>query len=507
MDCKKALPLLADYYEEKLDESKDKELQAHLETCPSCSKALSALKDIPILVQNISPDQLPKSLRNRIAKRASAAIKEHTMVAIEKPEQKGALRSYADAILKIATTMAAIVILLVSLVVLTHGFSFSTLKELFVPQQTSNPNTDVFKEEPAQSQNEEVRPESIEFLPRPEMPIEIGDYRKDTLEKVAIKYSVVTFAQNYRVIEAKEYQKLIISDMVKYLRKHGHETNSFKTSIKIALGAINKPGLPSYAEEVDKDGKDIWVIVINWEDGGQAAALSRISAFAIEPSTARIVDSWPKISQDIATAQQRVNPHKALYCIACHPNFDNKKKAFKKADWKATARYACIHCHNHKKQYDIYAKSIHGQLALAGKTGKNNKPAPTCADCHSGHSTLTQKDKPEALAAMRDKAQRICGGCHKDHWDSYDDYYHGKAYKAHAPDAPACWDCHGYHDIQPSKNRTSHVALINLRKTCRKCHSEADLEFVQYGIMVHERDKRSTIEIFWDTVGRILGWS
>jgi hypothetical protein len=41
-----------------------------------------------------------------------------------------------------------------------------------------------------------VRPKPIEFLPRPEMPAGIGNYSKDTLEKAAVKYGVVTFAQN-----------------------------------------------------------------------------------------------------------------------------------------------------------------------------------------------------------------------------------------------------------------------------------------------------------------------
>ncbi len=500
MDCEQALPLLSDLYENDIDESQGRELQAHLETCPGCSKTFSKLGDILTLLQAISPDRLPESLRNQIIAKASDAIVAHTMETIEEHGHKGAVRSYAEAILKIAATTVAIAVLFISLILLRHGFDFSSLKWFFVTEQTVDPGKDIAKEEPMRSQNTQVRLKPIEFLPRPEMPAEIGIYGNTTLEKAALEYSVVTFAQSYRVIEAKEYQAQIISDIGKCLRERSQETESCKASIKIALAAINKPALPSYLQKLVKGNKDIWVIVINWEDGDQAAPLSRISAFAIDPSAGRIVDSWPKISRDIALAEQRINPHKALYCVACHPNFDNPKKAFKEGDWKATARRACIHCHSHKKQYDVYTKSIHGQLALAGKSGKKNLPAPTCADCHSGHSTLMQKDDPRIRAAMRDKAQRICGSCHKDHWDSYNDYYHGKAYKAHAPDAPACWDCHGYHDIQPSNNPASHVAQANLPLTCKKCHSEADLKFVQYGRMVHTQKDRSTFQVIWDLI-------
>lgn len=51
MNCKQALSLLADYYDQKLTDGQVRELKAHLKTCPSCSSTLSALKNIRKFVE------------------------------------------------------------------------------------------------------------------------------------------------------------------------------------------------------------------------------------------------------------------------------------------------------------------------------------------------------------------------------------------------------------------------------------------------------------------------
>jgi nitrate/TMAO reductase-like tetraheme cytochrome c subunit len=96
-------------------------------------------------------------------------------------------------------------------------------------------------------------------------------------------------------------------------------------------------------------------------------------------------------------------------------------------------------------------------------------------------------DNPEASARLRANGYEVCGRCHEEYWDNYFDYYHGAAYQAGATDAPACWDCHGYHLILPSDDRRSQVHDSNLLETCSKCHDGVNEEYVAYAGFVHRR--------------------
>jgi hypothetical protein len=98
-------------------------------------------------------------------------------------------------------------------------------------------------------------------------------------------------------------------------------------------------------------------------------------------------------------------------------------------------------------------------------------------------------DNPEGQQALHEQGQRICGDCHQDYWDNYDDYYHGAAYKAGAPDAPACWQCHKAHDILRSTDRRSSVNEVNLVATCGQCHTnEPNDDYVSYSVYVHGKE-------------------
>lgn len=369
--------------------------------------------------------------------------------------------------------------------------NFSKIGSLFI---TSEPPVHVVSKNRNDVSNinrlpELILPQSFNYLPKPEVGLSDTNYDKDTIEQAAIKPVVVNFAQDYRIVEAHAYRQRIVTEMVSRARNLGLNPKTLQNSIEVALTAVNRPALPSYAEHVSSNGKNLWVIVVNWESGKRDVPLSRIAVFAIDAASIRVVESWPQTPLTLENYAQGENPHKTLFCKDCHPNFDSADRAFKSADWKETAKAACTRCHEHKKQFAVYAKSIHGKLAIAGKLGKNNRPAPTCADCHSGHTTLALKKDPRKRAVLRAQAMHMCGNCHRDYWDSYNDYYHGRAYKTGAPDAPACWDCHGYHSALPLDNLRSNVAKANLPYTCKKCHRGSDLNFSEFGKLVHGYEK------------------
>jgi hypothetical protein len=197
-------------------------------------------------------------------------------------------------------------------------------------------------------------------------------------------------------------------------------------------------------------------------------------------------------------------PHKDIACTACHRDFGNANHVVKSADWRIAASLSCIRCHTHRKQYTDYARGKHGQLALAGKLGKNNRRAATCGDCHGGHDIIRLKNNPAGRYQIRAQAYTICGGCHQDYWRSYGDYYHGRAYKSGTPDAPPCWDCHGYHDVKPSSDPNSLVAQKNLPKACGKCHAGANINFVQYANLVHGKEKELKANVALQLLSRAV---
>jgi hypothetical protein len=177
--------------------------------------------------------------------------------------------------------------------------------------------------------------------------------------------------------------------------------------------------------------------------------------------------------------------HAAVSCTGCHVDFAFKAPHTEElVEWQRTAKLACKNCH--QDQFDAYSNGVH---SLSLKPGEELTEAdyekPLCGDCHGDHGIDILTDNPEGRAALHDRGYDVCGKCHEDAWDSYDDYYQGAAFKRGAPDAPACWDCHGYHDILASSDRRSLVSERSLVHTCKQCHADANEEYVSYAGLVH----------------------
>ncbi|MCL4499857.1 MAG: NapC/NirT family cytochrome c [Chloroflexi bacterium] len=218
----------------------------------------------------------------------------------------------------------------------------------------------------------------------------------------------------------------------------------------------------------------------------------------------KIVNGKPK-SFYVNVNDLKSSPHKDVACTSCHKDFGNTNHVQKSDDWKQAASLACIRCHQHNKQYIDYSKGIHGQLALQGKVGKNGVRPPACGDCHSGHDIRKLKDNPEGRAALRANSQKICGDCHQDYWNSYSDYYHGRAFKSGASSAPTCWDCHGYHGVQPKSSSDSMVSADNLPRTCDKCHVGSSPDLVDYAKMIHGAQNVRESNIVYSNLQKAFG--
>lgn len=194
--------------------------------------------------------------------------------------------------------------------------------------------------------------------------------------------------------------------------------------------------------------------------------------------------------------------HKADLCTGCHIDFaytaphSNTKNG---EDWESVAKLACKNCKDHQPQFSEYAAGAHSPAGVPGEAATvtaasrrasgRSADVPLCGDCHSAH-VIPSKEDTEARAAYRKRGDEICGACHEAETTSYNDYYHGAAYSAGAADAPACWDCHGTHEILPADDRRSMVNERNLVDTCGQeaCHTNVQEDFLVYAEFIHGRD-------------------
>lgn len=212
--------------------------------------------------------------------------------------------------------------------------------------------------------------------------------------------------------------------------------------------------------------------------------------------------SASSIFVDIAAL--RLSAHRDVACSACHVDFaySTPHETGKAAgeEWRDVAKSACKNCH--QAEFSEYSESAHSPARQPGKTVQqvaDERAArgvpirvPLCGDCHGGHSIMASTSV-DAQKAFESSGLKMCGSCHTDYADGYRDYYHGAAYRAGAPDAPSCWDCHTGHSALPTSDRQSAVSEIELIDTCGKegCHVgvEEDETFLDYADIVHGKGK------------------
>ena len=160
-------------------------------------------------------------------------------------------------------------------------------------------------------------------------------------------------------------------------------------------------------------------------------------------------------------------------CNDCHGTHGIKRAVDRDSPINhANVAKTCGKCHVGIEE--TYDKSIHGQLLAKG-----DSRGPVCTDCHTAHDIVNPEGNNfKAISDAR------CGKCHADRLEHYRDTYHGKAMALGkpniAPAVAACYDCHGYHNVQPPSNPASRLSKTNILATCQQCHPGATSKFTQY---------------------------
>lgn len=202
--------------------------------------------------------------------------------------------------------------------------------------------------------------------------------------------------------------------------------------------------------------------------------------------------------------------HRDTTCQQCHPDYryDDKPGATKL--WNVNAGIACGTCHQSSDKPELRDPvALYEQSTHAKKVREGDYESATCGSCHGGHFIYSAQSEAGA-ERMQASAYRTCARCkqHGDDYDTYDDYYHGKAYKAGAPDAPACWQCHESHKILPAADPASSVAEKNVGATCGQegCHKGATEKFGNdAGGLIHRKGEAQEQNALLRLIGRIRG--
>jgi nitrate/TMAO reductase-like tetraheme cytochrome c subunit len=180
---------------------------------------------------------------------------------------------------------------------------------------------------------------------------------------------------------------------------------------------------------------------------------------------------------------------KAPTCTDCHGSHDMRPKSDPESSVaRAKIPELCGTCH--AKILRVFEGSTHGKLKQKGV-----QMAPGCTDCHSTHSI-----QQHSLPGWQVDVIRECGNCHLDFIKSYRDTFHGQVTALGFARIATCASCHGSHEILRKDDPNSRVSAKNRLETCRKCHANANANFVLFEPHANKHKKESGVVLYYTTL-------
>ncbi len=185
-------------------------------------------------------------------------------------------------------------------------------------------------------------------------------------------------------------------------------------------------------------------------------------------SKQRIAQTCTQCHSQIEAVHQQVirgelwekQPHLIPACVDCHEPHKIRKVFYT----EGMADRDCMKCHGNPDlrlnrggraislfvNYDALTRSRHSRTA--------------CVQCHTG-ATPTHKRPCDTVAEKVD-----CSICHAEVVRQYQESTHGTLVAKGSPDAPACADCHGTHEVLGKNQPQSPTFSRNVPGLCANCH-------------------------------------
>ena len=175
---------------------------------------------------------------------------------------------------------------------------------------------------------------------------------------------------------------------------------------------------------------------------------------------------------------RQANIEKLPTCITCHGG--HEVLAISNPNARTNHRNSvklCIACHEDEQltgqvpnmptasAIKAYENSVHGRALMID----GNMKAPACVDCHGSHN-FQPSDQPES-PVYKSHVAATCGHCHHDISQTYTESVHGTALVKGVLESPTCTSCHGEHNIAKHLDPESRVYATNVSKTCSDCHA------------------------------------
>ena len=194
---------------------------------------------------------------------------------------------------------------------------------------------------------------------------------------------------------------------------------------------------------------------------------------------------------------------KGLSCADCHGGNASKEEMDEAMSSKAgfigvakgdSISASCAKCHSNAPimvkrfksvlpldQMESLKSSVHGQLSISGK-----ERIAQCTSCHGAHGIVPKTNRLSSVHSLNMPA--TCSNCHSnpsymraynpslpiDQIDKYRTSVHGMRNAKGDTKVAECANCHGSHEILPSKDVRSRVYATNLPGTCASCHADPE---------------------------------
>lgn len=157
-------------------------------------------------------------------------------------------------------------------------------------------------------------------------------------------------------------------------------------------------------------------------------------------------------------------------CHDCHEGHNiGAKGSAQRTAYRLNNPEVCGQCH--EKQKLDYLTSVHGKAV----TEKQDLKSAVCYDCHTPHAIGSPKGDPMKLAIVKN-----CGNCHEKAAHDYMESYHGQVNRLGFANTAKCQDCHTGHQVLKVSDPASSIHPNNRLTNCRKCHEEANENFLKF---------------------------
>ncbi len=180
-------------------------------------------------------------------------------------------------------------------------------------------------------------------------------------------------------------------------------------------------------------------------------------------------------------------PHKVPACVECHAPHKARRVLYE----DSMNDKFCMGCHGNKELTKIELDGTERSLYVDLEDFKHSihkKKRIACVKCHVN---VSHENNP----VCKDSGKVDCSICHAEQTKLYEASTHGTLYLKGDPNAPACTDCHGSHNILPRKDPGSPIFARNIPDLCARCHREGEKAALRYTGTQHEIIKHYKMSI------------